>query len=102
MLICSIPFPTLVLLESLQLELHSIWQGTVEAVKEALVKAKHNPEIARFLFALASYGRNNPEHLSSLREIFACEGIPSELLSHYVPDGPFTCRRISDEINDSF
>lgn len=88
--------------EKRQMELHSIWQGTVEAIKEALVEAKHNPEIACFLFALASYGRHNPEHLSSLREIFASEGIPPEFLSHYVPDGPFTCRRISDGINDNF
>ena len=37
------------------------------AINEAVAEARHNPETARSLFALASYGRRDPESLESLR-----------------------------------
>jgi hypothetical protein len=43
-------------------------------------------ETARSLFALASYGRRDPESLERLRATFTKEGIPPEF-SHYEPDG---------------
>jgi hypothetical protein len=62
------------------------WQQAVQAINEAVAEARHNPETARSLFALASYGRRDPESLDRLRATFAKEGIPSEFLSHYQPD----------------
>ena len=62
------------------------WQEAVKAINEAVAEARHNPETARSLFALASYGRHDPESLERLRVTFTKEGIPSEFLSHYVPD----------------
>lgn len=62
------------------------WQQAVQAINEAVAEARHNPETARSLFALASYGRRDPESLDRLRVTFAKEGIPSEFLSHYQPD----------------
>lgn len=62
------------------------WQQAVKAIDEAIIEARHNPETARSLFALASYGRHDPESLERLRVTFAKEGIPLEFLSHYVPD----------------
>jgi hypothetical protein len=57
-----------------------------------VAEARHNPEAARSLFALASYGRRrDPDSLMQLRATFAEEGIPPEYLSHYQPDEPLTC-----------
>lgn len=32
--------------------------------------------------------------------LFAENGIPPEFLSHYIPDGPFTCIRLNDGLSD--
>lgn len=61
------------------------WQEAVKAINEVVAEAKHNPETARSLFTLASYGRRDHESLEELRAMFAKEGIPPEFLSHYVP-----------------
>lgn len=76
------------------------WKEAIEAINEALVDARHNPETARSLFALASYGQRDPESLARVRAMFAENGIPPEFLSHYVPDGPFTCIRLNDGLSD--
>lgn len=62
------------------------WQRAVQAIDEAIIEARHNPETARSLFALASYGRRDPASLEQLRATFAKEGIPPEFMSHYKPD----------------
>lgn len=36
------------------------WQRAVQAIDEAIIEARHDPETARSLFALASYGRRDP------------------------------------------
>ena len=59
------------------------WQKMVKAIQEEIAKAKHNPEVARSLFALASYGRRDPDFLENLRTTFIESGIPPEFLSHY-------------------
>jgi hypothetical protein len=64
------------------------WQRAVKAINEAIIEARHDPETARSLFALASYGRRDPASLEQLRATFAKEGIPPEFLSHYEPDDP--------------
>ena len=78
------------------------WQRAVQAIDEAIIEARHNPETARSLFALASYGRRDPASLEQLRATFAKEGIPAEFLSHYEPDGPFACLRQNDGLSDEF
>ena len=78
------------------------WQQAVKAIDDAIVEARHNPETALSLFALASYGRHDPESLERLRFTFAKEGIPSEFLSHYVPEGPFAFLRLNDGLSDKF
>jgi hypothetical protein len=78
------------------------WQQAVKAINDAIVEARHNPETARSLFALASFGRRDPESLERLRVTFVKEGIPSDFLSHYVPDGPFACIRQNDGLSDNF
>jgi len=78
------------------------WQLAVQAIDVAIIEARHNPETARSLFALAACGRRDPETLERLRATFTKEGIPLEFLSHYVPDGPFACRRQNDGLNDNF
>lgn len=78
------------------------WQEAVKAINEAVVEARHNPETAHTLFALASYGRRDPVALEQLRATFAKEGIPPEFLSHYEPDGPFACLRQNDGLSDKF
>jgi hypothetical protein len=78
------------------------WQRAVQAIDEAIIEARHNPETARSLFALASYGRRDPESLERLRATFVKEGIPPEFLSHYEPDGPFACLRQNDGLSDKF
>ena len=75
-------------------------QEVVKVITEAVAEARHNPETARSLFALAAYGKRDPESLERLRAEFAQEGIPREFLSHYEPDGPFACRKISDWLSD--
>lgn len=59
------------------------WQRAAQAIEEAIIEARYNPETARSLFALASCGRRDPESLERLRDTFAKEGIPPEFLSHY-------------------
>jgi len=76
------------------------WQLAFQAIDEAIIEARHNPETARSLFALASYGRRDPETLERLRATFTKESIPLEFLSHYVPDGPFACRSQNDVLSD--
>src|SRR5690606_37959705 len=78
------------------------WKEAIEAINEAVVDARHNPETARSLFALASYGQRDPESLARVRAMFAENGIPPEFLSHYVPDGPFTSIRSNDGLSDWF
>jgi hypothetical protein len=78
------------------------WQEAMDVIHEAVIEARHNPETARSLFALASYGRCDPDSLERLRVTFAKEGIPREFLSHYVPDGPFAGLSINDWFNDKF
>lgn len=72
------------------------WKEMVRAINEAFTEARYNPETARSLFALAAYGKRDPDSLERLRAEFAKEGIPPEFQSHYEPDGPFACRKISD------
>ena len=79
-----------------------IGQEAAKALNEAVVEARHNPEAARSLFAVASYGRRDPASLKQLRAMFAKESIPMEFLSHYVPDGPFACLRLNDGFSDKF
>ncbi len=76
------------------------WQRAAQAIDEAIIEARHNPETARSLFALASYGRRDPESLDRLRLTFVQEGIPLEFLSHYQADIPFACLRQSDGLSD--
>ena len=78
------------------------WQRAAQAIDEAIIEARNNPETARSLFALASYGRRDPESLEHLRLTFAKEGIPQEFLSHYEPDIPFACLRQNDGLSDKF
>jgi len=52
------------------------WQRAIQAIDEAIIEARHDPETARSLFALASYGRRDPASLEQLRATFAKEGIP--------------------------
>lgn len=78
------------------------WQQAVKAIDEAIIEARHNPETARSLFALASFGRRDADSLERLRVTFAEEGIPLEFLSHYVPDGPFACLSQNDALSDKF
>jgi hypothetical protein len=78
------------------------WQEAVKAINEAVAEARHNRETARSLFSLASYGRRDPAALEQLRATFAKEGIPSEFLSHYEPDGPFACLSLNDGLSDKF
>ena len=78
------------------------WQRAVQAIDEAIIEARYDPETVRSLFALASYGRRDPASLEQLRATFAKEGIPPELVSHYEPDGPFACLRQNDGLSDEF
>ena len=78
------------------------WQEAVKAINEAVAEARHNPEAARSLFALVSFGRRDPESLERLRVMFAKEGIPPEFLSHYLPDASFACLRLNDGLSDKF
>lgn len=58
------------------------WQKMVKAIQEEIAEAKHNPEVARSLFSVASYGRRDPDFLENLRTTFIESGIPPEFLSH--------------------
>ncbi|WP_110070786.1 TniQ family protein [Halomonas sp. A11-A] len=78
------------------------WKGMVRAINEAFTEARYNPETARSLFALAAYGKRDPDSLERLRDEFAQEGIPPAFLSHYEPDGPFACRKVSDSLSRKF
>ena len=78
------------------------WQRAAQAIDEAIIEARHNPETARLLFTLASYGRRDPESLERLRATFTKEGIPPEFLSHYEPEWPFAGLRLNDGLSDSF
>ncbi|HMZ02384.1 MAG TPA: TniQ family protein [Rhodocyclaceae bacterium] len=76
------------------------WREAIKALNEAIAEARHNRETARSLFALASYGRRDPESLDRLRVTFAQEGIPPEFLSHYIPSGPFAFLSMNDGLSD--
>jgi hypothetical protein len=78
------------------------WQEAIKAINEALAEARHDPETARSLFNMVSWGRRDPESLRKLRDMFAKDGIPPEFLSHYVPDEPSACLRMNDGLNDKF
>ncbi|PWW31526.1 TniQ family protein [Chromohalobacter israelensis] len=78
------------------------WKKMVRAINEAFAEARYNPETARSLFALAASGKRDPDSLERLRDEFAQEGIPQEFLSHYEPDVPFACRKISDSLSSKF
>ena len=79
------------------------WQEAFKAIKEAVAEARHNPETARSLFALAAYGRRrDSDSMMQLRTTFAEGGIPLEYLSHYEPDKPFAFLRINDGLSDKF
>jgi len=78
------------------------WQEAVKAINEAIAEARHNPETARSVFTLASFGRRDPESLERLRATFAKEGVPPEFLSHYDPAEPFACLRQNDGLSDNF
>lgn len=78
------------------------WQEALKAINEAIADARHNPETARSLFALASYGRSDRESLEQLRAIFAKEQIPLEFLSQNIPEWPFACLRLNDGLSDKF
>lgn len=70
------------------------WREAVKAFKAAMKEARHNPETARSLFALAAHGsRDDPEALAQLRDDLANEHIPLEFLSHYESCQPFTIPR---------
>lgn len=78
------------------------WHELVKAINETLIEARHNPETARSLFALASYGRRDPAVLQKLRATFAEDGVPPEFLSHYEPEAPFAFLRLNDGLSDKF
>ena len=78
------------------------WQEALKAINEAIADARHNPETARSLFALASYGRSDRESLEQLRATFAKERIPLEFLSQNIPEWPFACLRLNDGLSDKF
>ena len=59
------------------------WQKLFKVIQEVIDEARHNPEVARSLFALASYGRRDPEFLKDLATTFKMNGIPPKYLSHY-------------------
>lgn len=69
------------------------WEEAIKAINEALAEARYNPETARSLFDMASWGRRDSESLQRLRDMFVKDGIPSEFLSHYVPKELFACLR---------
>lgn len=76
------------------------WQEAMKAINEAFAEARHNPETAHTPFNLASWNRRDPESLQDLRDMFVKEGIPSEFLSHYVPEAPFAFLRQNDGLSD--
>lgn len=61
----------------------SQWHEAMKALKAAFIEARHNPETARALFQMASYGHRDAASLERLREEFAKDQIPREFLSHY-------------------
>jgi hypothetical protein len=65
-----------------------------------IIEARHDPETARSLFALASYGRRDPLPWNSCAP--PSRRHPPEFLSHYEPDGPFACLRQNDGLSDKF
>jgi hypothetical protein len=60
------------------------WREAFEALNKSIAEAQSNPEAARSLFAIASYGRRDPKSLEDLRSLFAEVGIPHEYLSSYM------------------
>jgi hypothetical protein len=71
-------------------------------IDEIIIEARHKPETARSLFALASYGQRDPPSLERLRATFVKEDIPAEFLSDYEPDASFACLRQNDGLSDNF
>ena len=79
------------------------WQEAIKAINKAVADARHNPETARSLFALAANGRrHDPESLERLRTAFSKDGIPLKFLSHYAPDEPFACLTLNNALYDKF
>ena len=78
------------------------WQKSAKAIEDAILEARHNPETARALFQLASYGRHDPASEERLLAIFAKEQIPTEFLLHYEPKEPFTCLTLNNALSDNF
>lgn len=78
------------------------WREAAKAIEEAMIEARHNPETARALFQLASYGRRDPAAQEKLRTMFAKEQIPPEFLLHYEPDEPFACLKLNNGLSDNF
>lgn len=78
------------------------WHEIGKAINEALIEARHNPETARCLFALASYRRRELAVLPKLWTTFSEDGIPPEFLSHYEPEAPFAFLRLNDGLCDKF
>jgi hypothetical protein len=76
------------------------WRKAAEAIEEAVLDSRHNPETARSLFRLASYGRSDPASLEQLRAIFAKEQIPAQFLLHYESAEPFTCLTLKNGLSD--
>jgi hypothetical protein len=72
-----------------QKKLINHWQKAMQAINEAIVAARRDPDTARSLFALASYGRRDPASLEHLRAMFSEMRIPLDFLSHYDPNEPF-------------
>ena len=72
-----------------QKKLINHWQKAMQAINEAIVAARRDPETARSLFALASYGRRDPASLEHLRTMFFEMRIPLDFLSHYDSNEPF-------------
>ncbi len=81
----------------------NVWQEAIKAINKAVADARHNPETARSLFALAANGRrHDPESLERLRTEFSKDGIPLKFLSHYDPYEPFACLTLNNALYDKF
>lgn len=80
----------------------SYWQEVVKAINEAVAEARHNPETARSLFQLASYGHNDAISLEQFRDEFAKDQIPREFLSHFELGNPFTRLSLTYWLSDQF
>ena len=86
-----------------QFELSVIFRRQLhQLTTNRVAEAQHSPETARSLFALASFGRRDPESLERLHVTYTKEEIHLEFLSHYMPDRPFAYLSMNDGLNDTF